>query len=125
LYERAIKAVKSKNAQLKISLFKIMQHKGDTYNINNKMIEQINEANIFIADISTRNVNVAFELGYAKNDTSKSIFMVKREGDTTRTPFDYEQDMCHDYDELAIHTLEKVVVENIIVCLVKRGFTFS
>ena len=43
------------------------------------MIEQINESNIFIADISNRNVNVAFELGYAKNDHNKSVVMIKRE----------------------------------------------
>ena len=124
-YKRIIDKIKAENHQIKISLFDIMQHKGDCYNINNKMIEQINESNIFIADISNRNVNVAFELGYAKNDSNKSVVMLKRESDATRTPFDYEQDMCHKYKENAIHTLESVVLDNIKEILIKRGFTFN
>ncbi len=124
-YRRVIERIKVENKNIKISLFDIMQHQGDTYNINNKMIEQINESNIFIADISNRNVNVAFELGYAKNDSKKSIIMVKRQSDETRTPFDYEQDMCHKYDELAIHTLENAVFDNVKVELLKRGFILN
>jgi hypothetical protein len=124
-YHRAIDKIKGENDQVKISLFTIMQHKGDTYNINNKMIEQINDSNIFIADISNRNVNVAFELGYAKNDSNKKVVMLKRESDDTRTPFDYEQEMCHTYNEKAIHTLEEVVFNNIKDILLNRGFTFN
>jgi len=124
-YKRVIDRIKAVNDQIKISLFDIMQHKGDSYNINNKMIEQINESNIFIADISNRNVNVAFELGYAKNDSNKSVIMIKRESDETRTPFDYEQDMCHKYNHNAIHTLENSVFENVKDILLKRGFTFK
>jgi len=124
-YKRVLDKIKAENDQIKISLFDIMQHKGDSYNINNKMIEQINESNIFIADISNRNVNVAFELGYAKNDHNKSVVMIKRESDETRTPFDYEQDMCHKYKEKAIHTLEEIVFANIKDILLKRGFTFN
>src|SRR5690606_4696156 len=41
-YKRVIDRIKAVNDQIKISLFDIMQHKGDSYNINNKMIEQIN-----------------------------------------------------------------------------------
>ncbi len=124
-YKRVLEKLKVENDQIKISVFDIMQHKGDSYNINNKMIEQINESNIFIADISGRNVNVAFELGYAKNDHNKNVVMIKRETDETRTPFDYEQDMCHTYKENAIHTLEVIVFNNIKDILSKRGFTFN
>ena len=124
-YKRVLDKIKAENDQIKISIFDIMQHKGDSYNINNKMIEQINESNIFIADISNRNVNVAFELGYAKNDHNKNVIMIKRESDETRTPFDYEQDMCHKYNQNAIHTLEKIVFDNIKEILLKRGFTFK
>ncbi len=124
-YRRVIDKVKAENDQIKISLFDIMQHKGDSYNINNKMIEQINESNILISDISNRNVNVAFELGYAKNDHNKSVIMIKRESDETRTPFDYEQDTCHKYQENAIHTLENIVFDNVKDILLKRGFTFK
>ncbi|OFX89770.1 MAG: hypothetical protein A2W99_03825 [Bacteroidetes bacterium GWF2_33_16] len=124
-YQRVINKIKAENDQIKISLFDIMQHKGDSYNINNKMIEQINDSNIFIADITDRNVNVAFELGYAKNDSNKSVIMIKRESDGTRTPFDYEQDMCHKYKENAIHTLEDIVFDNVKDILLKRGFTFN
>lgn len=124
-YKRVIDRIEAANDQIKISLFDIMQHKGDSYNINNKMIEQINESNIFIADISNRNVNVAFELGYAKNDSNKSVIMIKRESDETKTPFDYDQDMCHKYKENAIHTLENSIFINVKDILLKRGFTFN
>ncbi|KAA6324307.1 hypothetical protein EZS27_026348 [termite gut metagenome] len=124
-YQRVIAKIRERNDQIHISLFPIMQHKGDTYNINNKMIEQINQSHIFIADISNRNINVAFELGYAKNDNNKDVIMFKRESDDTKTPFDYEQDMCHTYNERALHTLENEVFNNIKACLLKRGFTFN
>lgn len=124
-YGRVIDKIIGENDQIKISLFPIMQHQGDSYNINNKMIEQINDSNIFIADISNRNVNVAFELGYAKNDSNKNVVMIKRESDTTRSPFDYEQNMCHKYNQDAIHSLELIIYNNIKDILIERGFTFK
>lgn len=47
------------------NLMPIMECKSDE-NIPNKIFKEIDECDIFIADISTNNVNVAFEYGYAK-----------------------------------------------------------
>ncbi len=123
-YNRVIDKIKEQSPLINIALYPIMQHKGETYNINNKMIEQINEASIVIADISNRNINVAFELGYARS-AKKPTIMVKREDDTIRTPFDYEQDMCHTYNSKAHQTLVNVVYENVKEELLKRGFIFK
>lgn len=123
-YQRVVDKLKTKNTTLKIELYQIMQHEGETYNINNKMIEQIKECTIFVADISNGNINVAFELGYARS-IEKPTIMIKRQNDTNRTPFDYEQDMCHLYNHLALNTLEDVVFNNIKAILVSKGFVFS
>ena len=123
-YSRVIEKLKSGFESLKIDLYPIMHHEGETYNINNKMIEQISECNIFIADISNTNVNVAFELGYARS-IKKQTIMIKRESDKNKTPFDYEQDMCHSYNNNAIDTLEEIVENNIKAILSKIGFVFN
>ena len=123
-YQRVVDKLKTKNATLKIELYPIMQHQGETYNINNNMIEQIKECTIFVADISNGNINVAFELGYARS-IEKPTIMIKRQNDTNRTPFDYEQDMCHSYNHLAPNTLEDIIFNNIKAILVSKGFAFS
>ncbi len=123
-YKRVIDEIKKSNESLNINLYEIMQHKGQTYNINNKMIEQINNCTMFIADISTANANVAFELGYAKN-ADKPIIIVKRNDDKTNIPFDYAQDMHHCYNEKAIHTLEKIALQNIEEILQEKGLIFT
>lgn len=124
-YKRVIDSLKASYPQLQIDLYPIMQHHGGTYNINNRMIEQINACDIFIADISNNNINVAFELGYArsKKPVVPSI-IIKREGDPNKTPFDYEQDMCHSYNEKAIHTLENKV-ETEIKHVLKEKYLIS
>jgi len=123
-YNRVFQKIRRESPGINIGFYQIMQHKGETYNISNKMIDQINEANLFIVDLSNQNINVAFELGYARS-AKKPTIMIKRESDTSRTPFDYEQDMCHLYNHEAIHTLEDIVFDNIKVELLKRGFIFN
>ncbi len=120
-YQRVIDRIRKANETIKIALYPIMQDAGETYNISNQMIEQIKNCTIFIADISLGNANVAFELGYAKN-AGKSVIMIKRNNDDTKTPFDYAQDLHCNYDEKAIHTLEDVLFKNIKKILQERGF---
>ena len=119
-YRRVVDKIVEENPQLQFDMYPIMQHHGGTYNINNQMIEQIKSCNIFIADISDNNINVAFELGYARPIKHDSVIIIKREGDPNKTPFDYEQDMCHTYKANAIHTLETMIKKEIETILKKR-----
>ncbi len=119
-YQRVVEKIKNENPQLQLDIYPIMQHHGETYNINNKMIEQINACSIFIADISENNINVAFELGYARSKEDKPVIIIKKEGDPNKTPFDYEQDMCHTYKASAIHTLEEKIKTEIETILKKK-----
>ena len=119
-YQRVAQKISEEYPQVQIKLYPIMQHHGETYNINNKMIEQINACNILIADISGNNINVAYELGYARSKEEKSVIIIKKENDPNKTPFDYEQDMCHTYKANAIHTLETMIKKEIETILKKR-----
>ena len=119
-YQRVVQKISEEHPQVQIKLYPIMQHHGETYNINNKMIEQINACNILIADISGNNINVAYELGYARSKEEKSVIIIKKEQDPNKTPFDYEQDMCHTYKANAIHTLETMIKKEIETILKKR-----
>lgn len=78
-YTNAIKDVierfKGKNSKINFELMPIMECKSDE-NMLDKIFKEIDECDIFIADISTNNVNVAFEYGYAKAK-GKYIILLK------------------------------------------------
>ena len=63
---------------------------------------------------------MAYELGYARSKEEKSVIIIKKENDPNKTPFDYEQDMCHTYKANAIHTLETMIKKEIETILKKR-----
>lgn len=118
-YDQVIKNIKEKY-EIELELFKIMTHSGGTKNIINEMIDQIEKCDIFIADISSANPNVAYELGYAKS-RGTSIILIKKENDEIKTPFDYLQDVCHPYKCGALTTLKDVIEENILTVLKEKN----
>ena len=81
-YTSAIKDViqrfKGKNSKINFELTPIMECKSDE-NIPNKIFKEIDKCDIFIADISTNNLNVAFEYGYAKAKDKHIILLKSKE----------------------------------------------
>lgn len=123
-YERVIACLKVENPSLKISLFPIMQHIGRTQDIVLNFINQIKECKIFIADISEKNPNVAYELGFARSLDKPSIIVIK---DGEVTPFDYGHDAANRYNGTGpLNDLEAIVYKNIKEILQKDyGFIIN
>jgi nucleoside 2-deoxyribosyltransferase len=121
-YDRAIQNINELDGNLKIELFTIMSHQGESVDIVPKMINQIDECSIFIADISEANPNVAYELGLAKGKT-KSLIFVQNVDDKSKVPFDYTQTSRHVYT--SFDDLTNKITQNIKVILESQGYNFN
>lgn len=64
-----------------------MRFKSNSQRIDSRLIKCIKECDIFIADLTTCNDNVIFEIGLAEGN-NKPILLIKAESDTTQVPFD-------------------------------------
>lgn len=73
-YESAIgnvmQQIKGRNSRINFELIPIMEQSGDVV-IPQKIFDDIDKCDIFIADISTNNINVMLEYGYAKGKENK------------------------------------------------------
>jgi nucleoside 2-deoxyribosyltransferase len=123
-YDRVVTKINSENPGINLFLNPIMTHKGMTKNLVIDMLSQINSCSIFIADISNSNVNVGYELGYARSKDIPTI-IVKRDNDDTDVPFDYEHDARKEYNPLALDTLEDILYTDIKAILLDKGYTFN
>ena len=121
-YDRAIKNINELDSNIKVKLFKIMSHQGESIDIVPKMINQIDECTIFIADVSEANPNVAYELGLAKGKT-KSLIFVQNVDDKSKVPFDYTQTSRHVYT--SYNDLTNKITENIKIILENQGYNFN
>ncbi len=122
-YQRVIRKINDENGDVNLQLYPIMVHEGGTKNIVLDMFNQINGCTIFIADITKATPNVAYELGYARSREIETI-IIRRDNDTDKVPFDYDEDVRHPYNPLAHHTLAEIVYNNIKAILIKKGFAF-
>jgi hypothetical protein len=82
--------------------------------ITQKVLKQIEEAGVIIADMSTNNPNVLYEVGYSHAKNKLTILLTK---DTSRIPFDLK-DRPHvgfsnlkDLENKLSHKLEELAVE--------------
>lgn len=76
--ENVIQRIKGRNSHIDLDLMKIMEQKGDVV-ISQKIFDDIDKCDIFIADISTNNINVMLEYGFAKgksNEKNKKYIIV-------------------------------------------------
>ncbi|CAM1354466.1 hypothetical protein [Tenacibaculum halocynthiae] len=112
IYSRAVARIKKENPDINIKLLKIMTHNGATKNIISKMIKEIENCSIFIADVTERNPNVAYELGYARS-MNKPTIIVQKHDDPTEIPFDYAQDFRKTYNIGAPDSLENLAYDDI------------
>jgi nucleoside 2-deoxyribosyltransferase len=123
-YQRVITKINEDASDIIIDLIPIMMHKGGTKDIVVDMFDKIDNSDIFIADISRANANVAYELGYARSKQISTI-IVRRTGDEIEVPFDYEHDIRKPYNPLALDTLENSVYEDIKALLIEKGYSFN
>lgn len=77
----------SKNQDYELHLIPIMRFRGRSQRIDQRLIEKINECDIFIADLTTCNENVIFEIGLAEG-AKKPMILIKADSDSSRVPFE-------------------------------------
>jgi hypothetical protein len=69
-----------------------------TGKISEEIVEFIRDAQIIIADITSANPNVYYELGYAHASSRKAILLIEKvEGQKLSLPFDIQDFRCHPY----------------------------
>ena len=78
LFKEVLKEISEKKVQAKVSLIPIMRF---------RLIKCIKECDIFIADLTTCNDNVIFEVGLAEGN-NKPMLLIKADADTSKMPFD-------------------------------------
>ncbi len=121
-YDKAVSNINVLNPNIGLRLYKIMSHEGEAVDIVPKMINEIEECEIFIADISEANANVAYELGFAKGQ-KKSLIFVQDRDDKSKVPFDYTQTSRHVYDSFADLTTK--ITNNLKVILTEKGYELN
>jgi len=119
IYENAIKEVSDKNG-IAISLYPIMQNRGETQDQIQDIINKIKNCTIFFADISDNNANVLYETGWARA-LNKHVVLV-RKNDSEKPKSDYSNDTYHTYKNVArVKTLSKIIEDNMLEIL-KQNF---
>lgn len=86
LFREVLKEIQLKE-NVELELIPIMRFRGASQRIDQRLIQKIKECDIFIADITSCNDNVIYEVGLAEGN-NKPMILIKAEGDTTKVPFE-------------------------------------
>lgn len=87
LFKEVLKEISEKKVQAKVTLIPIMRFRGSSQRIDARLIKCIKDCDIFIADLTTCNENVIFEVGLAEGN-NKPKLLIRAESDTSKMPFD-------------------------------------
>lgn len=113
-YEECLQKLKNENSTLQIKLFPIMTNVGETRDINNQIFKQIDDCDIFIADITDNCNGVYLEYGYAKGLKKPKILLKSDKQDGNKPHFDLEHDSRVEYNSKDnLNDFKKKVVKNI------------
>lgn len=119
VYENAISEIRTKYS-VNITLFPIMNNKGETQDQIQDIINKIQSCSFFFADITDNNANVSYEMGWARALKKKVIIV--REENSEDPKSDYKNDTYHLYKSKALQsTLGDIIKDNIIEEL-KKGY---
>ncbi len=87
LFKEVLADISKTKVQAKVTLIPIMRFRGNSQRIDSRLIKCIKECDIFIADLTTCNDNVIFEIGLAEGN-QKPMLLIKADSDTKQMPFD-------------------------------------
>lgn len=112
LFTEALQEVEKKIAlPFKLELIPIMRNKGESERIDQRLLNQIRECDIFIADLTEVNQNVLYETAFAEGSGIKSL-LIKEESDTSELPFDMDKRQYVPYQKDAYYTKIKSIIQN-------------
>ena len=118
IYRNVINEI-SRDYGVKISLYPIMQNKGETQDQIQDIINKIQNCHIFIADISNNNANVLYETGWARALKKPTLLFREESSDSPKS--DYANDTYHTYnDKYRSKSLSEIARKNILEILNKN-----
>jgi hypothetical protein len=125
LFTEAIKEVQART-NLPFELIPIMRNKGESMRIDQRLLNQISDCDIFIADLTQKNENVIYETAYAE---AKGIplLLIKREddfdenGNPVTLPFDMDKLQYIPYQESNYYSGIKSIVINNLPKILEKG----
>jgi len=94
----------------KLNLYPIMRHRGESTRIDEQLLNQIRECDIFIADLTEANVNVIYETAFAEGLRIPSL-LIKDEDDSVELPFDMDKRLYKPYKSTSYYTQIKGIVK--------------
>lgn len=111
----------SKKLKVELELIPIMRFRGKSQRIDQRLIDKINECDIFIADITGNNINVIFEVGYAESK-NKPMILFKNGEDKELTPFDMDKLQYLPYPDKGYYNDIKSKAVGNLIAILKQDF---
>ncbi len=112
LFKEALKEIEEEK-DIYYQLFPIMRHRGASQRIDQRLLKQIKECDIFIADLTGINQNVLYEVAYAEGLDKPSLLLRTEEDDKEKSlPFDMTQRQYVPYSKGAYYNGIKSILKN-------------
>jgi nucleoside 2-deoxyribosyltransferase len=110
---KEILAEVSRRASIDLELIPIMRFKGRSKRIDKRLLDAIQDCDVFIANITGSNVNVIFEVGYAEG-ADKPMILIKEETDTEVVPFDMDKLQWIPYPKDGYYnSIKNIIINNL------------
>lgn len=120
LFREALKEIEQEKNIL-YELFPIMRHRGASQRIDQRLLKQIKECDIFIADLTGINQNVLYETAYAEGLDKPSLLLRTEEDDKEKQlPFDMAQRQYVPYPKGAYYNSIKNILKNNLPTIIEK-----
>ena len=110
LFKEILRGIEQKE-KVELELIPIMRFKGKSQRIDRRLLDSIDECDIFIANITGCNENVIFEVGYAEGK-DKPMIIIKEENDDSLVPFDMDKLQWIPYKKEVYYSKIKSIISN-------------
>ncbi len=122
LFKEVLLEIQNKaRSEVSIELIPIMRFKGEAQRIDRRLLEEISLCDVFIADLTTCNPNVCFEIAYAEG-REKPKLIVKSSTDRRKPPFDMDKVQYIPFQKKTYYTSIKGIISNNLPTILKKRF---
>lgn len=118
LFKEALKVVEdASDLPFTLELMPIMRHRGESERIDDRLLAQIRECDIFIADLTGVNLNVMYETAFAEGLKIPTLLIKKENdldsnGEKIELPFDMDKRQYVPYNQETYYNQIKSIVKN-------------
>lgn len=125
LFTEAIKEVE-RDIELPFELIPIMRNRGESERIDQRLLNQIRDCDIFIADLTGKNENVLYETAFAEGVGIPSLLIKKdnevdADGNEVVMPFDMDKRQYVPYQEDSYYSSIKSIVKINLPKILEKG----